>query len=551
MHPAEQYIKDVLSGKQIAGELVNLSVKRHVKDLKDGDKRGLYFDEKAGQKVIDFFHILYHCENEWAGQRIKLEPWQQFILYVAYGWKREDGTRRFRTAYLEVARKNGKSTILGGLALYGLFLDNENSPQIYCGATKSDQATIVVNIAGRIAKNTPSLNSRLKYKEAGEKITRVIYPEKAGYIAPLGRDSKTQDGFNPHMGIMDERHAMPTNQIPDVIKSGMGARRQPFQWSITTAGFNKNYPCYKLRKTVIDILKGKKKDDSFFGIIYTLDEEDENEWQDRKTWIKANPCYGVSVKPSFLDDEYTIAKNEEGEAEVNFKTKNLNIWTDAAKTWIQEKRWIKTHQPIQGLEKSECYGGLDLSSTQDITALTLCFPQGDKRIFLHWFWCPEDAIKERTQKGFAYADWVKAGHLHTTEGNVTDYNFIKAEILRLKDIYDIRSVSFDRWNSSQLVIDLQDEGILMSPFGQGFASMSAPTKAFHKLILEGNLIDDGNSLMTWMMANVAIKKDEHLNIKIDKLKSNEKVDGPVSAVMALGEFMTPREPIADPKIEIW
>lgn len=548
MHPAERYIQGVQSGKILTCEFVKLAVARHIKDLEDGPDRGLYFDPEAAQKVIDFFHILNHYEGEWAGTPIHLEDWQQFILWVAYGWKREDGTRRFRNGYIEVARKNGKSTLLGGLGLYGLMLDDENAPQIYCGATKADQAAIVVNIAGRIAKGTPWLENRLRFQEHLGIIKRVIYEKKAGFIAPLGRDSKTQDGFNPHMGIMDERHAMSTDDVPNVVKSGMGARAQPFQWSITTAGFNRQLPCYNLRSTIIQILKGKKEDDSTFGIIYTLDND--NEWTNPEMWIKANPCLNVSVKMSFLQDEFTQALNEGGSTEVNFKTKNLNIWTDAAETWIQEHIWKKCMGSANDLDGKRCYGGLDLASTRDITALTLCFPIGEKRVLKHFFWVPEDTVNAREDKA-PYKQWVKAGWLKTTPGNITDYNFIKATILDLKDRYDIHSIAFDRWNSSQLVIDLQDEGVIMTPFGQGFASMSAPTKAFEKHILEGSLIHDGNPVMEWMMSNIAIKRDPAGNIKIDKEKSTEKVDGPVSAVMALGECMTFNTQPQGGTVDIW
>jgi phage terminase large subunit-like protein len=548
LHPADQYAKNVISGKILTSEYVKLAVNRHLQDLKDGHKRGLYFDPEAGQKVIDFFHILNHFEGDWAGQKIQLEPWQQFVLYVSYGWKRSDGTRRFRNGYLEVARKNGKSTLLGGLALYGLMLDDENAPQIWCGATKTDQAAIVVNIAGRIAKKTPALVKRLRFQEHGEKIKRVIYPDKAGYIAPLGRDSDTQDGFNPHMGIMDERHAMPTDDVPNVIKSGMGARKQPFQWSITTAGFNKTHPCYGIRKNLIQILKGEKTDDSFFAIIYTLDKEEE--WEDKLQWIKANPCLGVSCSETYLIDEYNTAKNMGETDEVNFKTKNLNLWTDAAKIWMQESVWMKCKYSFPDLTKLKCYGGLDLASTRDFTALTLLFPIDGKEYYKTWFWMPEDNIIKIKEKGAPIEQWVKDGYVSITPGNVTDYDFIKRDILQFAELFSIESIAYDRYNASQLVIGLLDAGIVMTPFSQQLTVISTPTKEFEKGIYQGIVRHDGNPVMKWMISNCIIISDSNANIKIDKKKSEFKVDGPVSAVMAKGEFMTaPKE--AAPTVDSW
>lgn len=518
-----QYIEDVTGGKVKTGSLIKLAVERHVRDIKENK---FEFNTEKAKRIITFFEALRHWKGEWAGQKIILEPHQVFYLGSLFGWLRDDGSRRFRTSLKLVARKNAKTTECAGKSLYHLTADEEQGAQVYFVATKEEQARIGLNDAREITLKTPSLKSRLKV------FTKAI-TFRESLCKPLGSDSNTQDGFDPSMGVIDEYHAHPNDRMLNVIESGMGSRRQPLIDIISTAGFNRESPCYKLRKVATEVLKGIKQDDTLLAMIFELDEGDE--WEDRELWVKSNPNYKVSVKESYLDDRYIKAKNEGGTKEVDFKTKNLNIWTDSAETWIQDKTWMECDFGEVDTNGRVCFGGLDLASTRDINALVLFFP-GERHVIKRFFFLPEDTVKDRSEK-VDYQTWVDQGHIEETPGNVTDYNFIKARFREIAERYDLKSIAFDRWNSSQLVIDLLDEGFKMEPFGQGFASMSTPTRELEKLVLGKQINHEGDPVLRWMCSNVMLKKDPAGNIKIDKEKSHEKVDGMVALVMALGMYM--------------
>lgn len=542
MTPTEQYCKDVLSGKQLAGKWVRLAVERHIKDLETGHKRGLVFDPKAAHLVIGFTGLLnlYKGEAGKKGANFKLEPWQQFITSMVFGWKKKDGTRRFNTSYTEVARKNGKTTLLAGRAHAHLFLDGEAAPQVYAGATKEEQATIVVNDAGQIAKNTPFLNKRLDYTLHKGIYRRVFVKNGTGFIAPIGRDSKTLDGLDPSYGIMDEYHAHKTDELVNVINTGMGARKQPLLDLITTAGFNKNSPCFKKRQSICEILEGKIVDDNTFGIIFSLDEEDE--WKDPSNWIKANPNLSVSVERQFLESQLVKAINEGGTTEVEYKTKNLNVWCDAEATWISDMNWLACKCEVPNLTGKKAYCGFDAASTTDITALSLIIPHESKLYLKTFYWVPEDLLKTSEGKKNNYLPWVQQGWLETTPGNVTDYGFIKKRLREIAEDYELVRIGYDKWNLTQTASELIEEGFPLAEFSQGIANMNAPTKELERIVLNGALAHDGNPVSRWMIGNITIRRDSNGNIKIDKDKSADKVDGPVSFVMALGEFMTGDEP---------
>jgi len=497
-------------------------------------RKDIYLDWEIVNRVCSFVELLNHWKGEWAGKGIKLEDHQVFYLGSLFGWiNKETGLRRFRTSFKTVARKNAKTTECACKALYHLMYDGEQGAQVYSAATKEDQARIVVNDAGQIIKKTPGLQGKFKLFKAREKITRVIYPGTNSFIHPLGSDSDSQDGFDPSYGIIDEYHAHPNDMMLNVIESGMGARRQPLIDIITTAGFNKDYPCFaSLRKTAIEILEGSKDDDTFFTLIYELDTDDD--WQDEKNWIKSNPNLGVSVNIEFLRSRLLQAQNEGGTKEVDFKTKNLNVWTDSPDTWISDEVWMKCDfgkfTPLPG---AVCYGGLDLASVRDITALLFLFP-GEKNHIVPYFFINEEMARQRKMDGLRYDVWAQQGFIEVTPGNATDYNYIKKRVLDFCKLYEVRKINYDRFNSSQLVIDLLEEGVLMEGFGQGFISMSMPTKEFEKQILSREINHQGNPVLRWMMGNVQLKTDPAGNIKVDKGSSFEKVDGVVAAIMALG-----------------
>jgi len=533
---AKEYIEDVITGKELVGHLVRCAVERHLTDLEEAHERGLYFDEEAAQRPIDFFRFLTHSKGAFAGKPFELEPFQKFCIWVIFGWKNEDGTRRFKYAYKEISRKNGKTTFAAGLGLYMLLGDGEQGAEIYTAATKRDQAKICFNEAKSMVQKSKGLK---KYITAYQNNLHI--QATASKMEPLSADYDTLDGLNPHCSIVDEYHAHKNAELYNVMKSAMGAREQPLQFTITTAGFNKESPCYKLRKTCIDILEGRKQDDTFFALIYTLDEEDD--WTDPANWKKANPNLGVALKMKYLKDECNQAQNNPSEI-VNFLTKNLNIWTDASEVWIKDADWMQSANIVVDPAKligRECYAGLDLAVTRDITALVLLFPNEEDESFdvLPFFWVPADNARDRAERDQVdYPTWIRDGHIFSTPGNVTDYGFIKHTILELAEKYQIRSIAYDRYNATQLVLELIDEGLTMAPFGQGFVSMSAPTKELEKLAIQGKLHHSGNPVLRWMASNVELRRDPAGNIKIDKAKSSEKVDGMVSLAMAIGEYLT-------------
>lgn len=531
-YPAEIYAEQVRSGEILVCEYVRLAVERYYADLDRALDMGRYFDKKAAMRAIRFIEKLKHTKGEWAGQRFRLEPWQQFVLWNIFGWQNADGTRRFRYAYIEIARKNGKTALSAGVGLYMLFADGESRPEVYSAATVKDQAKICFSDAVEIVKATDLKNYLTPYRNS------IVYEFKGGTMKPLSSDYGTHDGLNPSCGIIDEFHAHKDNGMFDVIKSAFGARRQPLMFIITTAGFDKSGVCYAYRENVIKVLRGVNEDDSLFGIIYTLD--DKSEWDDPKMWIKSNPNLGVSLSAEYLADQVKDAKNRP-EAVRNVMTKNVNLWVDAERTWILDDVWQKcigTADPAD-LKGCACWGGLDLSNVSDITAYVLLFHEHDRFQLLPHFWIPEEKMLVKIRKeNINYDKWVAEGYVTVTPGNVIDYDFVKADILRIVADYDLRTSAYDRWNSSQTIIDLQNEGMECNPFGQGYGSMSAPTKEFEKLVLTEKIEHFGNPVLWWMLASTLVKTDPAGNIKPDKEKSTQKIDGIVASIMALGEWMT-------------
>lgn len=529
----EQYVQDVFSGKRIAGDAERAACERYLRDKKESIDKGFYLDIKAGEKPVNFIQKLKHTKDKWAGMPLLLEPWQMFILFNLYGWKKSNGKRRFRTAYVEVARKNGKTALAAGVALYGLYAEQIARAEVYSVATTKDQAKICFNDAKEIVRKT-TLKERLDvFRDS------ITYDALGSYFKAVSSDYGVHDGYSPSTVIVDEYHAHKDNGMLDVMQSGQAAREEPVNFIITTAGFNKNYPCFAFRKNAKNVIKGIAEDESLFAVIYEMDEGDD--WTDPHNWAKANPNLGVSVDVDYLEQQVKDAQNRP-EAVVNVKTKNLNMWVDAEKTWILDEKWMESSvtEDDSILEGMTCWGGLDLSNVSDITAFVLLFKDTEGRIYVKpRFWVPEETYQEKIRKeNVFYTAWVEQGFVILTPGNVTDYDFIQADISQLAEQYNILSIAYDRWNSSQTVINMQNEGFNMSPFGQGYGSMSTPTKEWEKMVLLKNLEHFKNPVLRWMMASVALMKDPAGNIKPDKRKSSQKIDGVVAGIMALGEMMT-------------
>ena len=532
LQDVEQYVSDVLSGKKVAGKSEIAAVQRYVNDKKRALDCGFYLDTKAGEKAINFIQKLKHTKGKWAGKFLLLEPWQKFIVFNLFAWRKADGTRRFRYAYVEVARKNGKTALAAGIALYMLFAEKEPRAEVYSVATVKDQAKLCFNDSVAIVKQT-SLSQRMRvFRDS------ILYEQLGAYFKPLSSDDGIHDGYSPYCVIVDEYHAHKDNGMLDVMRSGMAARTQPLVFIITTAGFNKNYPCYAYRQNAKNVMNGIVEDDSLFAIIFEMDAEDD--WTDPQCWAKANPNLGISVDYEYLAGEVKDAQNRP-EAVRGVKTKNLNMWVDAETTWILDEMWQKCSGSLTlaDVEGCKCWGGLDLSNISDITAFVLLFEIDDKLALVPKFWIPEDKLQEKIAKeNVGFAEWVQKGYVTVTPGNILDYDYVKADILNLAEKYDVSSIAYDRWNSSQTIIQLQDEGLEMSPFGQGYGSMSAPSKEFEKMVLAGKIEHFGNPVLRWMLASTAIQTDPAGNIKPDKRKSSQKIDGIVASIMALGEMMT-------------
>lgn len=526
-----QYAHDVVEGDIVACRWVHLACERHMRDLVDGPERGLRFDADAGQHVIDFFQFLRHSKGEWAGQTVTLEGWQQFVLWVVFGWRRADGTRRFRTAYQEVARKNGKSTIGAGIGLYLLVADGEPGAEVYTAATKRDQARITHSEATRMVKASPSLRRKIRtFKD------NLHIPGSASKFEPLGRDTDSMDGLNVHAAIVDELHAWKTRDMWDLIDTATGSRRQPLIFAITTAGFDRQSICYQQHEYTEKVLSGVVQDDSFFGIIFTLDDGDD--WEDSRNWVKANPNLGVSKK---LDDTKRKAQRaKEMPSALNaFLRLELNVWTQSETKWINVDKWGACGKAVDGggLRGRTGYGGLDLSSTTDISAFLLVFPPqtpDDDYQVLCRFWIPEESMRVRSKRDrVPYEAWVRQGFIQATPGNVIDYDFILAQIDEDAQAYDLDEVAFDRWGATRIVQGIEEKGLTCVQFGQGFASMSPPMKELEKLILGGKLAHGNNPVLTWMADNLVAAEDPAGNIKPSKDRSREKIDGMVALIMAL------------------
>lgn len=540
---AEQYVDDVLDGELVVCRWVRLACERHRRDLAEGKKRGLWFDTQAAKVAIAFFGVLRHWKGEWAGKPIDLEPAQQFWIWSLFGWRRADGTRRFRTAYLEVARKNAKTTTAAGVGLFLAFVDGEPGAEVYSAATKRDQARISHRDATEMVKKSPQLAQTI-----GVFRDNLHQVNSGSKFEPLSADYNSLDGLNIHGVIADELHAWPKPELWGVLKTGTGSRRQPLMLAITTAGVDQQGVCYRQREYVTRILSGIIEDDAYWGCIYTLDTkrdwpdlELDDDWQDEDNWVKANPLLGVSKKAETMREGAREAANKPAELN-HFLRWHLNVWTQALTRWVNPIQWAACGELAvfeDRLAGRACYGGLDLSQIYDITALVLVFPPEEANGHYECvcrFWLPEENMIERVRKDqVPYDVWSRLGFLRLTPGNVVDYDFVLAEIETLGTMYDIKEIGYDRWGAtlvSQKLMDMGgDEWVVQ--IGQGFASMSPPMKELGKVIAQEKLAHGSNPVLNWMADNLVAREDPAGNIKPDKEKSREKIDGMVALIMGL------------------
>jgi phage terminase large subunit-like protein len=495
---------------------------------------GSYYDKDAADFAVMFIESLKHTKGTWWKQPFELIDWQEQIIRDLFGVLKPNGYRQFNTAYIEIPKKMGKSELAAAVALYLTCADGEERAEVYGCAADRNQAKIVYDVAVDMVRLCPSLNKRVKILQSQKKL--VYIPTNSTYQV-LSADVANKHGFNTSGVIFDELHTQPNRKLYDVMTKGSGdARMQPLYFLITTAGTDTNSICYEVHQKAEDIIAGRKIDPTFYPVIYGADESDD--WTDPKVWKKANPSLGITVGIDKVEAACESAKQNPGE-ENAFRQLRLNQWVKQAVRWMPMDKWDACAFPVdpEELEGRVCYGGLDLSSTSDITAFVLVFPprdEEDKYVVLPYFWLPEETLDLRVRRDHVpYDVWEKQDLIETTEGNVIHYGFIEKFIENLGERYNIREIAFDRWGAVQMVQNLEGMGFTVVPFGQGFKDMSPPTKELMKLVLEKRIAHGGNPVLRWMMDNIYIRRDPAGNIKADKEKSTEKIDGAIAMIMGL------------------
>lgn len=493
-----------------------------------------HYDKKKADRAVTFIENLCHTKGKWAGTPFWLLPWQEQLIRDIFGIVKPDGNRQFRTAFVEICKKVGKSELAAAVALYLLYADNEPSAEVYGAAADRQQASIVFDVAKQMVEMSPALMKRSKLMGATKRIANY---SNAGYYQVLSAEVGGKHGFSVSGLVFDEIHTQPNRQLYDVLTKGSSdARQNPLHFIITTAGNDRHSIAYELHTKAVDILEGRRVDPTFYPVVYGL--KDDEDWEDEENWYKVNPSLGYTVDIERLRDAYREAKQNPAD-EVTFKWLRCNMWVSSTVAWIPDAIYMRGNESIEAasLEGRDCYAGLDLSSTGDITALVLIFPprdENEKYVLLPYFWIPEETIPRRVKaNSVPYDIWEKQGYIMSTEGNVIHYDFIEKFIMYLSEKYHILEIAVDRWNATQMIQNLEGEGFTIVPFGQGFSSMSAPTKEFYRLLMEGRIIHGGNPVLRWMAGNVVIDTDPAGNIKVTKAKSKEKIDGIVAAIMAL------------------
>ena len=493
-----------------------------------------HYDKKKADRAVTFIENLCHTKGKWAGTPFWLLPWQEQLIRDIFGIVKPDGNRQFRTAFVEICKKVGKSELAAAVALYLLYADNEPSAEVYGAAADRQQASIVFDVAKQMVEMSPALMKRSKLMGATK---RIVNYSNAGYYQVLSAEVGGKHGFSVSGLVFDEIHTQPNRQLYDVLTKGSSdARQNPLHFIITTAGNDRHSIAYELHTKAVDILEGRRVDPTFYPVVYGL--KDDEDWEDEANWYKVNPSLGYTVDIERLRDAYREAKQNPAD-EITFKWLRCNMWVSSTVAWIPDAIYMRGNEPIDmvALAGRDCYAGLDLSSTGDITALVLIFPPRDeeeKYVLLPYFWIPEETIPRRVKaNSVPYDIWEKQDYIMSTEGNVIHYDFIEKFIMDLSEKYHILEIAVDRWNATQMIQNLEGEGFTIVPFGQGFSSMSAPTKEFYRLLMEGRIIHGGNPVLRWMAGNVVIDTDPAGNIKVTKAKSKEKIDGIVAAIMAL------------------
>lgn len=541
------YVEGVLSGRIVAGRLVRLACERHVRDVDLGGLRGLWFDDIAAAHACDFFRYTAHVKGELAGQPIALDPWQVFVVGSLFGWKRsEDGLRRYRRAYLSVARKNGKTTIAAAVGLYLAFFDDEPGAEVYATALTEEQAkTVCWGIASQMVKRSPMLLRRVT-----PLANRLVREDNASMFAPIAHIAEAQEGKNPNGAIIDEYHAHPTSELADVLELGTGARRQPLMLYTTTAGSNPESPCIALDNDVVAILEGSIEDDATFGYIARLDHA--SEAFDEAAWPKANPCLGVSVKLDNMRAAAAVAKRRPRDLN-EFLRKRCNLWTQTAERWLSLDEWDTCDGEPEVNAGDIAFVGLDLSSKIDLTAAVMLIPRsgGVYDVFAR-FYRPEDTVQEAEDRDHVpYQLWAEQGFITLMPGTMLDPAAIA------QDVYDwitelgveVPVIAFDKWNAASAAARLEALGATIVSMSQGYETYTDPCNTLEGLLQAKLLRHGGNPVLRWMAGQVTVKMGPNKAVRPFKAAgSNIRDDGIVALLMALNRALVWQQQDNEPSI---
>jgi phage terminase large subunit-like protein len=486
------------------------------------------FNQEAADRAVSFISALKHSTGEYAGQSFMLQDWQRGIIETLFGTLNPDGTRQYRTCYITVARKNGKTELGAGVGLYLLVADNEPGAQIYSAASDRAQASLIYNAAAPMVRQSGALSKRLK-DIASQK--RLVDYKSNSFYQVLSAEAYSKHGLNAHAILFDELHSQPNRDLWDVLTTSTGARRQPLTFVMTTAGYDRNTIGWEIHDYACKVRDGIIKDPTFLPVIYQT--PDDADWNDEKNWHLANPALGTFRKIDEMRALYNKAR-ETPALEMTFRRLYLNQWVNSVQRWLPMDKWDECSDAPEELNGRPCYAGLDLAATTDLAALSLVFPREDSYDILMRFWIPEDGAHEKERKDrVPYQQWAKQGYITLTPGNVIDYDYIAHELKTLREQYDIREVAFDRWGATKLSQDLTEAEFTMVPFGQGFVSMSAPTKELMSIVLSKKLRHGGHPILRWNADNLVVQMDPAGNLKPDKAKATQKIDGMVALIMAL------------------
>lgn len=523
------YALDVLNDRIIACKYIKLACERYLSWLSRED---LEFKGAKADKVINFCQHLKHFTGRFNGKPFILEAWQKFIIYNIYGFYYKGTDERvIKNVYIEVARKNGKTFFASALCLYALIADGENNSEVELIANSKKQAQICFDMCSNIVGK---LDPKRKWFKAYR--DKIKFDKTKSFLQVLSSDSGNNDGWNSYFYCADEVHAYPDSKMYDVMKSSQGMRDNPIALAITTAGFNLFSFCYQMRQTNIDVLYGVKQDDSQFTAIYTLDEDDD--WQDEKNWIKANPNLNVTVKPQYLREQIQQAKNNSS-LEVSIRTKNFNQWLATSDVWIGNDLLLECSKPININDYSDCIGyiGVDLAAVSDLTAVSLMIPTQDKFLFKTWYYLPQSALSNNSNAEL-YKKWQRLGLLTITNGNVTDYDAITTDIMKIGELVNIQSIAYDTWNSTSWAIQMTELNQPLEPYSQSLGNFNRPTKEIERLIKSDKVIIDDNEITRYCFGNVVLKQDWNDNVKPTKADPLQKIDGVIAMIEALGIYLT-------------